>query len=169
MVWVEFQRMLDSQLEEFCRVIKPSVQYTERCRDTTASVFQLLEKNSKYPISDYVIGGGLPQAKNTSTCLKVEILNVRYLYLFLLLRRTLMWQSTWSGINWRYWNFLFCFLLDVIIQQATSSFVLHIQLCKKRILDEWWKILTDLTPPDNPGDIIKRTPNSLHFTYKVFM
>ena len=64
--------MLDSHLEEFCRLIKPAVQYTERCRDSTLSVFELLATNSRYPISGHIIGGGLPMAKNTSTCLKAD-------------------------------------------------------------------------------------------------
>lgn len=52
-------------------------------------------------------------------------------------------------------------------EQVTTGFSHHVSVYKKRILDEWWEILNKLTVPDKPIDIIKRTPNSLHFTYQV--
>ena len=53
------------------------------------------------------------------------------------------------------------------VEQVTTGFSHYVILYKKRILDEWWEILTKLTLPDKPIDVIKRTPNSLHFTYQV--
>ena len=69
---VIFQRMSDSRLQEFCRILKPPAQYTETCERVTREIFDLLLSNSRYPIADYIIGGGLPIAKNTSTCLKAD-------------------------------------------------------------------------------------------------
>ena len=54
-----------------------------------------------------------------------------------------------------------------VTEQVTHSATLNMQLHKKRILDEWWRILTDFTVPDKPEDVIRRTANSLHFVYKV--
>ena len=69
---VTFQRMSDSRLQEFCRILKPPAKYTETCERVTRELFDLLLSNSRYPITDYIIGGGLPIAKNTSTCLKAD-------------------------------------------------------------------------------------------------
>ena len=33
----------------------------------------LLGRHSKFPISSYIVGGGLEAGKNTSTCLKADV------------------------------------------------------------------------------------------------
>jgi len=126
--------MLDSRLEEFCGLIKPPAKYTEACCRTTAELLDLLVHKSSHPITGYMIGGGLPVAKNTSTCLKAD-------------------SDVTVFVDWN----------KLEVTNAISS---NIKLHKKQILDEWWKILSDFTPPDKPGDVIKRTPNSLHFMYQ---
>jgi len=130
-----FQEMLDSRIEEFCGYIKPPVEYTDNCTATSAELYDLLVDRSSYPITSYIIGGGLPVAKNTSTCLKADADVTIYV--------------DWLKLN------------------VTNAIAANIQLHKKWILDEWWRLLTDFTPPDSPGDVIKRTPNSLHFVYQV--
>ena len=69
---VTFQKMSDSGLQEFCRILKPPAKYTETCQRVSRELFDLLLSYSRYPITDYIIGGGLPIAKNTSTCLKAD-------------------------------------------------------------------------------------------------
>ena len=69
---VVFQEMIDSRLEEFCDLIKPPVKYSDTCTATSAELYDLLVQESSYPITSYIIGGGLPVAKNTSTCLKAD-------------------------------------------------------------------------------------------------
>ena len=64
--------MSDSRLQEFCRILKPPAKYTETCERVSRELFDLLLRYSRYPITDYIIGGGLPIAKNTSTCLKAD-------------------------------------------------------------------------------------------------
>ena len=64
--------MSDSRLQEFCRNLKPPAKYTETCERVSRELFDLLLSNSRYPITDYIIGGGLPIAKNTSTRLKAD-------------------------------------------------------------------------------------------------
>ena len=69
---VIFQRMLDSSLEKFCLNLKPPAEYTKTCTRATREIFDLLLAKSLFPITCYKIGGGLPVAKNTSTCLKAD-------------------------------------------------------------------------------------------------
>ena len=105
--------MSNSRLQEFCRILQPPAKYTETCERVTKELFELLLSYSRYPISDYIIGGGLPIAKNTSTCLKADSDCTIYVD----------------------WNKL----------QVTTDLPHYIILYKKRILDEWWTILNELT------------------------
>ena len=63
---------LNLKLKEFCHYIKPPDTYTELCNTTIQELINLITYHSKFKICHYVIGGGLPAGKNTSTCLKAD-------------------------------------------------------------------------------------------------
>ena len=60
------------RLRSFCDKIKPKDCYSDECDRIVEELFQLLKNYSKFPVSHCVLGGGLPSAKNTSTCLKAD-------------------------------------------------------------------------------------------------
>ena len=63
---------LNSELRRMCREIRPPDTFTEHCLVTVKSVLALLARRSRFTISHFVIGGGLPAGKDTSTCLKAD-------------------------------------------------------------------------------------------------
>ena len=63
---------LNSELRRMCREVRPPDAFTEHCLVTVKSVLALLARRSRFTISHFVIGGGLPEGKDTSTCLKAD-------------------------------------------------------------------------------------------------
>lgn len=63
---------LNSELQRMCREIRPPDTFTEHCLVTVKAVLGLLARHSRFTISHFVIGGGLPAGKDTSTCLKAD-------------------------------------------------------------------------------------------------
>ena len=63
---------LNSELRRMCREVRPPDAFTEHCLVTVKSVLALLARRSRFTISHFVIGGGLPAGKDTSTCLKAD-------------------------------------------------------------------------------------------------
>ena len=64
--------MLNTKLESFCDYIKPPTSYTNHCDKIVDEIFHILKTSSRFPVTHCVLGGGLPSAKNTSTCLKAD-------------------------------------------------------------------------------------------------
>ena len=60
------------KLKSFCDHIKPVACYSAKCDAVVEDIFQLLKTCSRFPVSHCVLGGGLPSAKNTSTCVKAD-------------------------------------------------------------------------------------------------
>ena len=63
---------LDENLRKFSREIQPPNSFTELSRVTVLELVELLAAHTKFTISHFVIGGGHPAGKNTSTCLKTD-------------------------------------------------------------------------------------------------
>ena len=63
---------LDENLRKFSREIQPPNSFTELSRVTVLELVELLAAHTKFAISHFVIGGGHPAGKNTSTCLKTD-------------------------------------------------------------------------------------------------
>ena len=55
-----------------CREVRPPDAFTEHCLVTVKFVLALIARRSRFTISHFVIGGGLPEGKDTSTCLKAD-------------------------------------------------------------------------------------------------
>ena len=63
---------VNSELRRLSREVRPPEAFTEHCLVTVKSVLALLARSSRFTISHFVIGGGFPEGKDTSTCLKVD-------------------------------------------------------------------------------------------------
>ena len=63
---------VNSELRRLCREVRPPESFTSHCLVTVRSVLALLARLSRFPANFYVIGGGLPAGKDTSTCLKAD-------------------------------------------------------------------------------------------------
>jgi len=59
-------------LQSLSECLQPSPVYSSLCDSVVEELYRTLKTNSVFPISDCVLGGGLPSAKNTSTCLKAD-------------------------------------------------------------------------------------------------
>jgi len=55
------------------------------------------------------------------------------------------------------------------LNNAKCSIAAALPFQKELILDDWWKIIFDFTEPDSWDDPIRRTSNSLNFSYKGVM
>ena len=63
---------INCELRRLCVEIRPPDAFTDHCLATVKSVLALLARRSRFTISYFVIGGGLPAGKDTSTCLKAD-------------------------------------------------------------------------------------------------
>eukprot|EP00092_Neocalanus_flemingeri_P017319 GFUD01018732.1.p1 GENE.GFUD01018732.1~~GFUD01018732.1.p1 ORF type:complete len:479 (+),score=114.93 GFUD01018732.1:52-1488(+) len=63
---------MNEKLKSFCDYIKPPSSYSNQCDQVVAEIFHLLKTSSSFSVTHCVLGGGLPSAKNTSTCLKAD-------------------------------------------------------------------------------------------------
>ena len=64
---------MDDSLKKFCGYIKPPEAHNEACKAAVEIIMNLLGRHSKFPISSYIVGGGLEAGENTSTCLKADV------------------------------------------------------------------------------------------------
>ena len=63
---------MGSVLQSLSEYLQPSADYSSVCDSVVEELYTLLKTFSVFPISCCVLGGGLPSAKNTSTCLKAD-------------------------------------------------------------------------------------------------
>ena len=64
---------MNSELEKFSKSIQPPRLFNQLACETTRDILLLLEAHTKYKFERFVVGGGQPEGKNTSTCLKCDV------------------------------------------------------------------------------------------------
>jgi len=111
-------------LQSLSEYLQPSPDYSCLCDSVVEELYRILKTNSVFPISGCVLGGGLPSAKNTSTCLKADAdMTVFVTWPYLL-------NSTWIPLRKElilddWWRVIFQYTVpdnpDDVIQRTANS------------------------------------------------